>query len=81
MLSSTPLYLGQNCCKYEQHKRPGTGKVCFHDKMVSGQDFKSFSEIIVFLGDFNGLVAKCAESFEGVHRENGMRIVERVQEE
>ena len=33
---------------------------------VSGT-WESSSEIIVFLGDFNGHAEKCAEGFEGVH--------------
>ena len=42
-------------------------KVRFYDEMGSESDLGSSSEIIVSLGDFNGHVWKCAESFEGVH--------------
>ena len=37
--------------------------------MRSEWDFGKSSKIIVSVGDFNGHVGKCAEGFEGVHRE------------
>ena len=40
--------------------------------MASEWDLGSSSEIIVSLGDFNGYVGKCTESFEGVHKRNGI---------
>ena len=40
--------------------------------MASGWDFRSPSEIIFSLGDFNGHVGKCAKEFEGVHGGNGI---------
>ena len=50
-----------------QRGRPDTEKVRFYDEMTSEWNLGSFSEIIVFLGDFNGHVGKCAEGFEGVN--------------
>ena len=40
--------------------------------MGSEWDLGSSSEIIVYLGDFNGHVGKYAEGFEGVHGGNGV---------
>ena len=40
--------------------------------MANEWDFGSSSEIIVFVGDFNRHVGKCAEGFEGVHGGNGI---------
>ena len=52
--------------------RPDTKKLRFYDKMASEWDVESSGEIFLSLGDFNGYVGKCAESFEGVHEENGI---------
>ena len=41
--------------------------------MTSEWDLESSSEIIISLGNFNGHVGKCVESFEGVHGGNGIR--------
>ena len=49
-----------------------TEKVRFNDEMASEWDLGSSREMIVSLGDFNGHVEKCAEGFEGVHKENGI---------
>ena len=40
--------------------------------MKSEWDLGSASKIIIFLGDFNGHVGKCAEGFKGVHGGNGI---------
>ena len=40
---------------------------------------RSSSEIIVFLGDFNGHVGKCADGFEGV--QGGMVLGKEMKEE
>ena len=49
--------------KRKARRREGS----FYDEMRSEWDLESSSEIIVFLGDFNGHVTKCAEGFKGVH--------------
>ena len=71
---ATVLTLGRevmriiHVCEYgPQSGRPNTEKVRFYDEVASAWNFKSFSEIIVSSGDFNGHVGKCPEGFEGVH--------------
>ena len=60
------------CAYGPQSGRPDTEKVRFYDEMASEWDLGSSSKIIASLGNFNGRVGKCAEGFEGVHRENGI---------
>ena len=60
------------CAYGPQSGRPDAEKVRFYDEMGSEWDLGSSTKIIVFLGDFNGHVGKCAEGFEGVHRGNGV---------
>ena len=60
------------CVYGTQSGRPDTKKVCFCDEMASEWDLGNSSEIIPSLGDFNGQVGKYAESFEGIHGENGI---------
>ena len=63
----------QMICAYElQSKRPHAEKFHFYHEGGSKRDFRSSSEIIVSLGDFNGHVGKCAEGFEGVYKWNGI---------
>ena len=63
----------QIVCAYgPQSRRPHKKKVRFCDEMVNEWDLGSSSEIIVFFGDFNEHVGKCAESFEGVHGGDGI---------
>ena len=74
---ATVLTLGREvmrviCAYGPQSGRPDAEKVRFYDGMGSEWDLGSSSEIIVFLGDFNGHVGKCAEGFEGVHGGNGV---------
>ena len=60
------------CAYGPQSGRPDAEKVRFYDEMGNEWDLESCCEIIVSLGDFNGHVGKCAESFEGVHGGNGV---------
>ena len=60
------------CAYGPQSGRTDAEKVYFYDEMGSKWDLGGSSEIIVFLGDFNGHVGKCAEGFEGVHGVNGV---------
>ena len=60
------------CAYGPQSGRPHAEKVRFYDEMGSEWDLGSSSEIIVFLGDFNGHVEKYAEGFEGVDGGNGV---------
>ena len=61
------------CAYGPQSRKPGTEKVCFRDEMASKWNFGSYGKIIVVsLENFNGHVGKCAESFEGVHKINGI---------
>ena len=47
----------QIVCAYgPQSRRPDTEKVRFYDEMASEWDFRSSSEIIISLRDFNGHV-------------------------
>ena len=52
-------------------------KLVFYEEMAS--NLRSSSEIIVFLGDFNGHVGKCADGFEGV--QGGMVLGKEMKEE
>ena len=60
------------CAYGPQSGRPDAEKVRFYDETGSEWDLGCCSEIIVSLGNFNGHVGKCAESFEGVNGGNGV---------
>ena len=66
------------CAYGPQSRRPDTEKVHFYDEMRSEWDLKSSSKII-FFGEFQWRLGKCAEGFKGVH--GGMVLGKEMQKE